>query len=210
MAVGSVVAATGARAPSSALEDAVAETLVEYESVLKGKDGTDWVARSAGRQASDRMWEGWIEFSPLSGPKQPLRSACESRQPNRADLVYWATGLTPVYLEGAFARVSSGPLVRQAPATSQPIFDGPAEATIEVATPPLTPEPTFDPYALYAQGEKILVDQLRALDLHRLRDIAIAYKLVDRPTMDSFTTREQLAAAIAEAVISRASHPPVS
>ena len=188
----------------------MAEILVEYESVLRGNDGTDWVARSAGRQASDQMWEGWIEFSPVSGPKQPLRSPCESRQPNRKDLVYWATGLTPVYLEGAFARATSTPLVRPVPATVRPIFDGPAEATLEMVTAPLTPTPTFDPYAVYAQGEIVLNDQLRALDLHRLRDIAIAYELVDLPTMDSLTTREQLAAAIAAAVISRASHPPAS
>lgn len=67
-------------------------------------------------------------------------------------------------------------------------------------TGPASPEPTFDPYAVYAQGEKILVDQLGALDIHRLRDIAIAYELVDRPTTDVLT-REQLAAAIAAAVV---------
>lgn len=187
----------------------MAEILVEYESILRGNDGTDWVARSAGRQASDQMWEGWIEFSPVSGPRPPLRSPCESRQPNRADLVYWATGLTPVYLEGAFARAISAPLVRQVPATGRPIFDGPAEATIEIVTP-LTPAPTLDPYAVYAQGEMVLIDQLRALDVHRLRDIAIAYELVDLPTLDSLTTREELAAAIAAVVSSRASHPPAS
>lgn len=187
----------------------MAEILVEYETVMKGSDGTDWIARSAGRQASDQMWEGWIEFTPVSGNKQPLRSPCESRQPNRTDLVYWATGLTPVYLEGAFARAIGAPLVRQVPAKGRPIFDGPAEATAEVATAAPTAEPTFDPYAVYAQGEMILVDQLRALDLHRLRDIAIAYELMDLPTMDSLTTREQLAAAIAAAVISTSAkrHP---
>ncbi len=188
----------------------MAEILVEYESVLRGNDGTEWVARSAGRQASDQMWEGWIEFSPVGGLKQPVRSPCESRQPNRKDLVYWATGLTPVYLEGAFARAISGPLVRQVPATGRPVFDGPAEATVEMVTAPSTPTPTFDPYAVYSQGEMVLIDQLRALDLHRLRDIAISYELVDLRTMDSLTTREQLAAAIAAAVILRASHLPAS
>lgn len=95
----------------------MAELLVEYENVLRGDDGTGWVAHSAGRQGSDRMWEGWVEFVPVNGSQEPLRTACESRQPNRKDLVYWATGLTPVYLEGAFARAISAARGRHVPAT---------------------------------------------------------------------------------------------
>jgi hypothetical protein len=51
----------------------------------------------------DGLWEGWIEFIPTDGGA-PLRSRRETTQPNRDDAVYWATGLTPVYLEGALER----------------------------------------------------------------------------------------------------------
>ena len=34
----------------------------------------------------------------------PVQSPRETTQPNLTDLNYWATGLTPVYLEGALAR----------------------------------------------------------------------------------------------------------
>ena len=33
-----------------------------------------------------------------------VRSGRETTQPNRQDTAYWATGLTPVYLEGALGR----------------------------------------------------------------------------------------------------------
>ena len=36
---------------------------------------------------------------------ETLRSFRETTQPNLTDLRYWATGLTPVYLEGALERI---------------------------------------------------------------------------------------------------------
>jgi hypothetical protein len=49
------------------------------------------------------MWEGWIEFYP-TGEGTVRVTDRETTQPNRAALEYWATGLEPVYYEGAFAR----------------------------------------------------------------------------------------------------------
>jgi len=56
-----------------------------------------------GEQRADGTWEGWIEFH-RSGLKSILRTDQETSQPNRAAFEYWADGLEPVYLEGAFAR----------------------------------------------------------------------------------------------------------
>ena len=55
-----------------------------------------------------------------------IRSGRETTQPNRQDTAYWATGLTPVYLEGALERALN-PLHRPAQQASSrhPIFDGP-------------------------------------------------------------------------------------
>jgi hypothetical protein len=47
---------------------------------------------------------GWIEFHPLDGEGVFLRTSQETSQPNRAALAYWASGLEPIYFEGAFAR----------------------------------------------------------------------------------------------------------
>jgi hypothetical protein len=42
---------------------------------------------------------GWFEFLAHDG-SAVLRSERETTQPTVADLEYWATGITPVYLEG--------------------------------------------------------------------------------------------------------------
>jgi hypothetical protein len=49
------------------------------------------------------MWEGWLEFLPLDGG-EPLCTGRETTQPNRDALAYWASGLEPIYFEGAFER----------------------------------------------------------------------------------------------------------
>jgi hypothetical protein len=57
-----------------------------------------------GQERVDGTWEGWIEFHP-SDPNHPaLMTEQETSQPNRTALQYWADGLEPIYLEGAFAR----------------------------------------------------------------------------------------------------------
>jgi hypothetical protein len=65
-------------------------------------DGHPYSAQVAGRQAGN-VWEGWIEFAAADG-SDVRRSPRETTQPDREALEYWATGLSPTYLEGAFRR----------------------------------------------------------------------------------------------------------
>src|SRR5205814_6429032 len=44
------------------------------------------------------------EFVAADGRGPVLRTDRETTQPNRAAIAYWASGLEPVYLEGAFDR----------------------------------------------------------------------------------------------------------
>ena len=64
---------------------------------------TIYVAEVWGEQRDDGLWEGWIEFVP-SGEGMVLSTGRESTQSNLEALTYWATGLQPVYLDGALAR----------------------------------------------------------------------------------------------------------
>ncbi len=66
--------------------------------------GTAYVARVCGEQRDDGTWEGWLEFHPANATEPALSTEQETSQPNRAALEYWANGLEPTYLEGAFAR----------------------------------------------------------------------------------------------------------
>jgi len=81
----------------------MAEVLVSFDQPVRDQLG-EYHARAVGRLADDGMWEGWIEFAPLDGGGEVLLTGVESRQPERVHLEYWATGLTPVFLEGALNR----------------------------------------------------------------------------------------------------------
>jgi len=48
------------------------------------------------------VWIGWLEFCPKRG--KPLKTGEETSQPTKEAVEYWATGLEPVYLEGAIER----------------------------------------------------------------------------------------------------------
>lgn len=154
----------------------MAEVLVEFDAAIAGSDGTPYVPKACTRLGPDGLWEGWLEFTDVE-TGVVLRSARETTQPTRADVMYWATGLSRVYLEGALARVLA-PLRRSAPRTvsAEPAYDGPAPA-IEPVEAPLVPRPVIDPFEVYAQGEHVLRQELLALNTDHLRAIVRAYGL---------------------------------
>ena len=82
----------------------MAELLREYATTVTGPDDTTYVVRSYGEERLDGTWIGWLEFEPTDPGKSKLRTDQETSQPNRVAVEYWATGLEPVYFEGAFAR----------------------------------------------------------------------------------------------------------
>ena len=94
------------------------EVLVAFDTATVAPDGSRWTPRACGGRAVDGLWEGWIEFASTDGPSVTLRTARETEQPNRADLQYWATGLTQVYLEGALSRAIA--TARSAPPSRRP------------------------------------------------------------------------------------------
>jgi hypothetical protein len=88
-----------------------------YDARLVDEAGRDYAARVCGRERGDGTWEGWLEFERDDGIV--LRTERETTQPNQTDLLCWASGLTPVYLEGAFERaVEPGVPAHHAPLRS--------------------------------------------------------------------------------------------
>ena len=108
----------------------MAEVLTSFSTPVRDATGV-YYARAVGRHGDDHMWEGWIEFIPADGGGDVLVSAVESTQPEREHLVYWATGLTPVYLEGALRRARKPPTVR-VQVVDEPISDQPAARRVVV------------------------------------------------------------------------------
>jgi hypothetical protein len=78
----------------------------EYPEHLDAPDDGRYTIRVDGEQRPDGTWVGWVTFTdPASGMMR--RTGRETTQPTREALVYWASGLEPLYFEGAFARAGS-------------------------------------------------------------------------------------------------------
>jgi hypothetical protein len=177
----------------------MAEVLVKFVDRVQGPDGTGYQAQACGAPGADGLWQGWIEFR--SGTRD-LRTGRETSQPNRDDLLYWAQGLTHTYLEGALARALAPgaiPIVVE-PATPS-VFTGPADEHVVVAAAPLgnPPRAILDPYAVYAEGEDILISQLNALSLDQLANVAEAY-LVSNTAVQFARTEGERSRLISEIV----------
>ena len=82
----------------------MAVLLQEYTTEVITANGTAYLVRSYGEERADRTWTGWLEFHPVDPTMPSLKTGQETSQPNRTAVEYWATGLEPVYFEGAFER----------------------------------------------------------------------------------------------------------
>ena len=165
------------------------EIIANYSDIT-AHDGSVWGARAVTRTDAGH-WEGWIEFIPRSPGHMPVRTRAETTQPNHAAVKYWASGLTVTYLEGALER-ARGTQSSVDPPASRAIFDAPAPSGgfVRGDRSATRPAPILDPVAVYAQGERLLQDQLAALDREHLREIALAYELVTPDAAHTLTTAE--------------------
>jgi hypothetical protein len=154
-------------------EDYMAEVLMEFAEPVTAHDGTVYFARACGAENDRGRWQGWIEFVSSDGT-EVLRSARETTQPNRVDTLYWATGLTPVYLEGSLQRTLRPVVVRTPAPPPAPAYDEPAEDFIQA--PPRN-EAVLNPFSVYRKGEALLRDQLHALSPWHLVNIIRAHDL---------------------------------
>ena len=82
-------------------------------------------------------WEAWIEFVSADGSRA-LRSGRETTQSHLDGVAYWATGLEPVYFEGAFERAVRSRAATAEDRRAQSTAGGPRQARVEVET--LDPE----------------------------------------------------------------------
>jgi hypothetical protein len=161
----------------------VSEVFVEFAEGVVAKNGRAYAARACGSEMDRGIWQGWLEFFPLDGGAS-VRSARETTQPNQQDTVYWATGLTPVYLEGALDRALNTP--SRAPHRSG------TNGVFAAATPDIEPaaarESVLNPFSVYRKGESLLRNQLSALSAWHLVNIIAAYGLSEQRTADLVAT----------------------
>jgi hypothetical protein len=74
---------------------------------VRGPNGEQYEARVYGmEERPGGTWIGWLEFHPVKGTGPVLRTRSETSQPDWKALDYWAGGLQPLYLDGAFQRAN--------------------------------------------------------------------------------------------------------
>ena len=81
----------------------MAERLVEFADPVTDRRGRAYHAHVGGELRADGMWEGRVVFTPVEAGERTSTER-ETLQRDVSDLQYWASGLTPVYLEGALER----------------------------------------------------------------------------------------------------------
>jgi hypothetical protein len=87
----------------------MAELIFEHATRVEDASGAVYLPRTYGELRKDGTWWGWIEFHPLLDGRRALSTGQETSQSSRDTLAYWASGLEPVYLDGAFARAVEMP-----------------------------------------------------------------------------------------------------
>jgi hypothetical protein len=157
----------------------MAEVLVEFSDVVITSGSRRYMARACGAPVASGQWQGWLEFIDVDSG-DAVRSPRETTQPNRTDTVYWATGLTAVYLEGALNRALH-PVVRAAPrGVATPVFDEPAP---DLAAEQPAAESILNPFSVYRKGEALLRRQLGAFSVWHLVNIIRDHELSDLPAV---------------------------
>jgi hypothetical protein len=154
----------------------MAEILVVLPDVRAAENGQTYTTQAVGAETPLGQWEAWIEFIPLDGGP-PATSPRETTQPNRVAAVYWATGLTAIYLEGALARALGRKGGRASGAKSRLRAEGSALDRHTAA--PVRRTAVLDPFSVYEKGESVLRAELSALASWHLVNIVSAYQLSD-------------------------------
>ena len=154
----------------------MAEVLVTFTTPTRAKNGDLYHGRVLGRLAHDGLWEGWLEFA-LAGSDEIFLTERETEQPNRADLKYWAEGLSDTYLEGALERALN-PAPALQPTSEAPVYVQSSPRRPKPLSMPTTRRVVLDPFLTYAEGEDLLRSQLNALSRDHLQNIVEGYGFV--------------------------------
>jgi hypothetical protein len=168
---------------------------------VRASDRRLYTAHACGRQREDGAWDAWLEFVALDGSRV-VSTERETIQPGLAELVDWAAETRLAYLRDALERaLTSGALDRSVTRPAV-LFD--PSLTETFSKEPAAPEPSDtrsegserppvpDPFAVYAQGEPVLREQLVALPPWHLRAMIIAYHFADPsdPDLEALTISE--------------------
>lgn len=84
------------------------QLLQQFEQPIVDKSGVGYTVFLYGRDRPGDTWQGWLVFERSSDGKR-FATDVETTQPNADAVLYWATGLTSAYFDGALERARRSP-----------------------------------------------------------------------------------------------------
>ena len=95
--------------------------LQEFERRITDNTGTIYRVFLYGQSRPADTWVGWLAFERISDGRR-FSTDVETTQPNAQAVIYWATGLTDAYFDGALARaLQPRKVVSPLPVVPEPI-----------------------------------------------------------------------------------------
>ena len=82
------------------------QLLQQFEAPIRDANGNLYVVHLYGRDRPSDTWQGWLVFERRRDHAR-FATPVETTQPNAQAIVYWATGLTATYFDGALQRALS-------------------------------------------------------------------------------------------------------
>jgi hypothetical protein len=167
----------------------MSELITDLNYRIVDEAGGEYYVSAAGELGQDGRWDGWLEFVPTDD-SAVLITATETQQSTRADLAHWATTLTDVYLEGAFARAT-------------PVSDDSLSTRVVarvMAADAVGAPAAIDPFEVMSYGKEVLRATLRPLTRTQLLSIIANYGLNPAGKSLAWLSHSQLITFIATAV----------
>jgi hypothetical protein len=95
------------------------QLLQQFEAPIRDANGNLYVVYLYGRERLSDTWQGWLVFERRRDSVR-FATPVETTQPNAQAIVYWATGLTATYFDGALQRALSPDRTARAADVSRP------------------------------------------------------------------------------------------
>ena len=92
----------------------------QFERPMQDAGGDTFLVFVQGRSRPQDTWEGWLVFERQRDARR-FSTPVETTQPDAQAVLYWASGLTNVYLEGALERALSVTIAPRSVADAPPL-----------------------------------------------------------------------------------------
>ena len=93
----------------------------QFERPIADNSGDTFLVFVQGRSRPHDTWEGWLVFERQRDARR-FSTPVETTQPDANAILYWASGLTDVYLQGALERALSVSIAPRSMAEAPPLI----------------------------------------------------------------------------------------